>query len=167
MTETIRRGVTTATVVAMLAAPVVAPVPVRAGGCAGGPSAETFDVRTKWSKKVYPPGATVEVDVTVLRPAPKDPFGFGVEWDPPQQTPVEDAKVITSLSVGLPPAWGGGYTNADGKLHVKIKLRPDLRGPVYATTRASIIYNEQGPDCTNVEEWGRKVDDPAFEIREG
>lgn len=159
-----RRGGTAAIVVAV--ATVLLGAPAGARGCAGGVSVETFEVRTEWSKKVYPPGATVEVDITVLRPAPKDPFGFGITWDPPHQTPVEEAKVITSFSVGVPPVWGGGYTDADGKLHLAIPLRRDIRGPVHGTTRASIVYNEEGPDCAQVEEWGRKVDSPAFVVRD-
>ncbi|HEX2057669.1 MAG TPA: hypothetical protein VHI71_04795 [Actinomycetota bacterium] len=160
-----RRALAAALVVTAWSALLAVPAAARA--CAGGPSVETFEVLTEWSRDVYPPGATVEVDVTVLRPGPRDPFGLGVPWDPPHQEPVEGAKVVTSFSVGFPPVWGGGHTDADGKLHLAIKLRPDIRGPVYAMTRAWIIYNEQGPDCTQVEEWGRKVDDPAFVVRDG
>ncbi len=154
--------------VAVLSATLLgAPASARARGCgAGGPTMETFDVITKWNKKVYSPGETVKVEVTVLRPAHKDPFGFGIPLDPPQQTPVEDAKVTVAFTVGVPPVFGIGYTGADGKLRLKIPLRPDLRGPIESTTRASKIYNESGPDCTNVEEWGRKVESPAFVIAE-
>ena len=165
MTKTMRRGGTAAIVVAVTTALLGAPAGAR--GCGGGVSVETFEVRTEWGKKVYPPGATVTVDITVLRPARKDPFGFGIPLEPPHQTPVEDAKVITSFYVGVPPVWGGGYTDENGELHLEIELRPDIRGPVEATTRASIVYNEQGPDCTQVEEWGRKVDDPAFVVKDG
>lgn len=136
-----------------------------AGACGGGPTLESFEVLTEWSKSTYAPGETAKVDVTVLRPAPKDPLGFGVEYDPPTQTPVEGANVVTALAVGVPPLWGVGVTDADGKVHIEIKLRKDLKGPIYASTRASIIYNEDGPDCTNVEEWGRKVDNPAFTVK--
>ena len=159
-----RRSVSAALVAAVFTALFGA---APAGACGGGPTAENFEVVTKWSKKRYAPGSTVEVDVTVLRPARRDPFGFGLTYDPPRQTPVEGANVITALSVGIPPLWGEGETDADGKLHLAIKLRRDLRGPIYATTRASITYNESGPDCTNVEEWGRKVDDPAFVVGKG
>ncbi len=158
----VRRTVATALVASALTGLFGAP---SAGACGGGPSLETFEVLTDWSKAVYPPGAKVGVDVTVLRPAPKDPLGFGVEYEPPHQTPVENAYVIVSFAVGVPPVWGAGYTDADGKLHLDIKLRPDLRGPIYSTTRASIIYNAEGPDCTNVEEWGRRVEAPAFTIK--
>lgn len=138
-----------------------------AGACAGGPSLESFEVITKWSKKSYAPGATASVEVTVLRPAPRDPLGLGVDLEPPTQTPVEGAYVISALAVGVPPLWGVGETGPDGTVRIDIKLRKDLRGPIYATTRASIIYNENGPDCTNVEEWGRMIDNPAFVVKKG
>lgn len=152
----------TALVFVLLASLFAAP---SAGACGGGPSAETFEVLTKWSKKTYKPGATVGVDVTVLRPGPKDPMGLGVEYEPPHQMPVENAYVLVSFAVGVPPVWGAGYTDATGTLHLDIELRPDLRGPIYSTTRASIVYNEDGPDCTNVEEWGRLIEAPAFTIK--
>ena len=136
-----------------------------AGACGGGPTLESFDVLTEWSKKTYRPGATVGVDITVLRPGPKDPLGFGVDLPRAHQMPVENAYVVTALAVGVPPIWGAGYTDAEGKLHLDIKLRRDLRGPIYSTTRASIMYNAEGPDCTNVEEWGRKVEAPAFVVK--
>lgn len=159
-----RRSVSTALVAAVFTALFGA---APAGACGGGPTAETFEVITEWSKKRYAPGSTAEVDVTVLRPAPKDPFGAGVTYEPPQQTPVEGANVITALSVGVPPLWGAGETGPDGKLHLSIKLRRDLRGPIYSTTRAWITYNESGPDCTNAEEWGRKIDNAAFIVGKG
>lgn len=159
-----RRSLTLAVAVALLTALFGAPV---AGACGGGPSFETFEVLTEWSQKSYKPGATVGVDITVLRPGPKDPFDLGVTYDPPYQMPVEDAYVVVAFAVGVPPVWGLGHTDADGKLHLDIKLRRDLRGPIYSTTRASVMYNEGGPDCTTVEEWGRKLEAPAFTIRRG
>jgi hypothetical protein len=158
----VRRALSLVVAVAVVTALFGAPV---AGACAGGPSVETFEVLTEWSKKSYRPGATVGVDVTVLRPGPKDPLGMGVTYEPPYQMPVEGAYVIVAFAVGVPPVFGLGHTDANGKLHLDIPLRPDLRGPIYSTTRASVIYNETGPDCTNVEEWGRTVEAPAFTIR--
>ncbi|MDQ3957494.1 MAG: hypothetical protein M3273_04140 [Actinomycetota bacterium] len=153
----------------LAAATALAVVPLGAGSHAaaycGGPTLETFEVRTKWNKKVYAPGETVKVQVTVLRPAKKDPSGQGIPLDPPQQHPVEDAKVWVAFTVGVPPVFGIGYTNEDGTLLLKIPLRKDIRGGVEATTRASKMYNESGPDCTNVEEFGHKREYPAFYVR--
>ena len=159
-----RRSLTAAVAVAVFTALFSAP---SAGACGGGPTLESFEVITKWSKTTYAPGATAELDVTVLRPAPRDPFDLGIEFDPPHQTPVEGAYVVAALAVGVPPAWAIGTTGPDGTVHLKIKLRRDLRGPIYASTRASIIYNADGPDCTNVEEWGRTIDNPAFTVKKG
>lgn len=158
----LRRTLTIAVALAVLTALFGAPV---AGACGGGVKVETFEVITEWSKRSYAPGATVGVDVTVLRPGPKDPFDLGVQYDPPHQTPVEGAYVIVAFAVGVPPVWGLGHTGPDGKLHLDIKLRPDLRGPIYSTTRASVIYNEGGPDCATVEEWGRLLEAPAFVVK--
>lgn len=160
----LRRSLCAALVVATLTGLLGAP---SAGACGGGPTLESFEVVTQWDKRSYKPGATVGVDVTVLRPGPKDPMGLGVEVGRIHQMPVENAYVIVAFAVGVPPVWGAGYTDAEGKLHLDIKLRPDLRGPIYSTTRASIIYNAEGPDCTNVEEWGRRIEAPAFVIKKG
>jgi hypothetical protein len=158
----LRRTLAIALVAAALTGLVGAP---SAGACGGGPTAETFEVLTQWDKRTYSPGATVGVDVTVLRPGPRDPLGLGVDFEPPYQMPVENAYVVVAFAVGVPPVWGTGYTDAEGKVHLDIKLRPDLRGPIYSTTRASIMYNANGPDCTTVEEWGRLIEAPAFTIK--
>ena len=152
---------------ATMAAGFAAPSSARSAGCDGGPALETFEVRTKWNKKVYSPGETIKVDITVLRPAGKDPFDLGVRFEPPHQTPVEDAKVTVAFTVGVPPVFGIGYTDADGRLHLDIPFKSKVRGPIDSTTRASKVYNENGPDCTNPEEWGRKFESPAFVVREG
>ena len=136
-----------------------------AGACGGGPSFESFEVLTKWSKKTYAPGATVSVDITVLRPGPEDPMGLGIEYEPPHQMPVENAYVWVAFVVGVPPVWGAGYTDANGTLHLDIPLRRDIRGPINSTTRAQIIHNPQTPDCTNIEEWGRLIEAPAFVVK--
>ena len=157
-----RRSLSAALVVAAVSALFGAP---SAGACGGGPSLESFEVVTEWSKETYRPGAMTSVDITVLRPGEKDPLGFGIELPPTEQTPVEDAYVIAALAVGVPPAWGTGYTDTNGELHLDIKLPRRVRGPINSTTRASIVYNAEGPDCTNVEEWGRKVEAPAFVVK--
>lgn len=136
-----------------------------ASACGGGPNFETFEVRTKWNKKVYKPGETLRVEVTVLRPARRDPMGMGIELEPPAQTPVEGAKVVVAFTVGVPPVFGIGETDEAGQVVLRIPLKTKARGGIQSTTRASITYNESGPDCTNVEEWGRLVETPAFEIR--
>ena len=150
----------------LLGAVLVAPAPAVAAGCAGGQSVETYDVLTKWNKTVYRPGETLKVEVTVQRPARKDPFGFGIPIEPVYQSPVEDATVVVAFSVGVPPVWGMGTTDADGKLQLKIPLKTKVRGPIASTTRAWKIYGEGLPDCFTVEEWGRLLEYPAFEIRE-
>jgi hypothetical protein len=159
-TSAILAGVLVAT---LLAAPTAART--RTKGC-GGQSVETYDVTTKWNKTVYRPGETLIVDVTVMRPARKDPLGLGVPIEPLFQTPVEEAKVVVSFTVGVPPVFGLGVTDADGKLRLKIPLNTKVRGPIASTTRAWKIYGEGAPDCFTVEEWGRLQEYPAFEIRE-
>ncbi|MFN2587524.1 MAG: hypothetical protein ABR613_05325 [Actinomycetota bacterium] len=144
-----------------------APTSAGAGGCGGVQSYETYEVRTKWNKKVYRPRETVKVEVTVLRPARKDPFGLGIEVDPPHQTPVADANVYVAFTVGVPPVFGLGKTDDDGMLKLDIPLKTKARGPIQSTTRAWKIHGNSDLACTEVEEWGRLIENPAFHIREG
>ena len=156
---------TSATARAVTAALLVSPAGP-ASACGGGPNFETFEVRTKWNKKVYRPGETLKVEVTVLRPARKDPLGMGIELVPPAQTPVDGAKVVVAFTVGVPPVFGIGETDEAGQEVLHIPLKTKARGGIQSTTRASITYNESGPDYTNIEEWGRLVETPAFQIRD-
>ncbi len=161
----VRRTITVLITGILLGAGLVAPTSAAAAGCGGGQSVETYDVLTKWNKTVYKPGETVQVEVTVLRPARKDPFGFGIPIEPLFQSPVEGATVVVALNVGVPPVWGMGTTDADGKLLLKIPLKTKVRGPIASSTRAWKIYGDGLPDCFTVEEWGRLLEYPAFEIR--
>jgi hypothetical protein len=82
----------------------------------------TYHVVVKANRKAYRIGQTAKMTATVTRPAHEDPFGQGVQFDPPASFPAEDVVVGVGLSVGDVYLYGHGTTNAKGKALIKIKI---------------------------------------------
>jgi hypothetical protein len=124
----------------------------------------TFTVTTKWSAKSYRPGQLAVVTVTVTRPGPEDPLGFGVPVAVPVGLPAEGVTVQTSLPDYFPPPWDYDVTGADGKVKLKIRVPRDATpGRVYTASYASIVYNGNG--CPDVEEFGYRHEWPGFLVK--
>jgi hypothetical protein len=84
----------------------------------------TYYVVVKADRKAYRIGQTAKMTATVTRPAHEDPFGQGIQFDPPVSFPAEDVVVGVGLSVGDVYLYGHGTTNAKGKAIIKIRLAP-------------------------------------------
>jgi hypothetical protein len=84
----------------------------------------TYHVVVKSDRKTYRIGQTAKMTATVTRPAHEDPFGQGVQFDPPTSFPAEDVVVGVGLSVGDVYLYGHGTTNAKGKAIIKIRIAP-------------------------------------------
>lgn len=138
--------------------------PTVAGACGGAQRYETYEVKTKWNKRVFRPGETLKVEVTVLAPIGKDPLGMGIEYEPPTQTPVADASVFVAFVVGVPPVFGLGTTSEDGTVTLEIPLKTKVRGPIQAMTRAWTTQGRADLACSEIEFWGRLFETP-IEIR--
>jgi hypothetical protein len=137
-----------------------------AGACGGAQRFETYEVRTKWNKRVFRPGETVHVEVSVTAPLGKDPLGMGIEYDPPMQTPVADANVFVAFVVGVPPVFGIGTTDENGTLALDIPLKTKVRGPIQSMTRAWTTQGRPDVACSEIEFWGRLFEQP-IEIKKG
>ncbi|HEU4480611.1 MAG TPA: hypothetical protein VFS18_01890 [Actinomycetota bacterium] len=175
MRERVRRigrrrnlAVAVATVALVAALPTPAPAAVSAS-CRGADSMFTdvrsFTIETRWSKRVYRRGDTVKVEVTVTRPGQKDPLNNGIELNPPVTYPAEGVNVTTTVVQGFPYPYGGGVTDADGKVVIKITLPRNVKGKVMTSTEASLVHNQGGPACSEVREVEFKQEYPAFIVR--
>ncbi|HEV2754919.1 MAG TPA: hypothetical protein VG318_03970 [Actinomycetota bacterium] len=155
------RRTTTAILAAILTAGLlIAPASTAAHACGAAQRFEMYEVSTRWEKKVYRPGETVRVEVTVMTPTGKDPLGLGVEYEPPAQEPVADAEVFVAFSVGVPPVFGLGTTNADGVLTLEIPLKTKVRGLLQSTTQASSTYGRDDVACSEIVFFGRLFEQP-------
>lgn len=126
----------------------------------------TFTVETEWQKRVYSPGDTVRVTVTVTRPAPEDPAGLGIPLGLPTAQPAEGVDVSTSFQGFFPYVFDRDITNADGKAKLALKLpNKTKKGRIDAYTYAGLVHNSNGPACTDFEEYGFRWDVPAITVR--
>ena len=67
-----------------------------------------------------------------------------------------------------PPYWpyGAGTTDAEGQVHLRIKLPKNFTGKVQTTTTAKFVHNPNGPACTELTEQSTKFEEP-FEVKRG
>ena len=113
-----------ALVAGLLSAPAAA-APRASGACSSAVLVmETLHVEAVPSKQIVRPGEVFTVDVTVTRPAHRDPMDLGIEWGrPPASTPAEDVTVGLSLWVGdRTYFWQVGLTDAEGKETLRLKV---------------------------------------------
>ena len=131
--------------------------PASAGTSAGGAEAacssavlvlRTFRVVATPSKTNVKPGDKFTVDVTVTRPAPEDPVGQGVTFEPPTSVPAENATVGISIWVGERTYfWQIGMTDAEGKDTLKLKVPANAEtGKALASVSARYWVKSDCPD---------------------
>ena len=159
-------------------AAMAAPAPVRRLQAAGiGPTPplrckgaaatqiHAFTLEVEWNKRVFKNTEKAVVTVTVTRPAPEDPLGFGVPLASPATLPVEGANVWTSVLTGRYPfPYGYGQTDADGKVQFKIALNLLKKAGPYDVSHYANVYTNQG-GCPDIEEWGYLYEAPGLTVR--
>jgi hypothetical protein len=123
----------------------------------------TFHVVVKADRKAYRVGQTAKITATVTRPAHEDPFGEGIELDPPASFPAEDVVVGVGVSVGDVYLYGHGTTNAGGKALIKVKITPYT--PV-GTAAADVFVRKTDVRtiCASLEEVGYTHEAKLFNV---
>jgi hypothetical protein len=111
----------------------------------------TFTVEVRPLAKTYKVGRAAKVAVTVTRPAHKDPFQVGPEFDPPASAPAADVSVGVGIHVGDVFVPGFGVTDDAGEATVTIKL------PSYMKAGSADIDGYA---------WKIQVDSPCMTIEE-
>jgi hypothetical protein len=123
----------------------------------------TYHVVVKAGRKAYKIGQTARMTATVTRPAHEDPFGEGIQFDPPASFPAEDVVVGVGLSVGDVYLYGHGTTNARGKARVKIKIAPYTK-PGTASADVFARKTQVRTICASLEEVGYKHEAKLFNV---
>jgi hypothetical protein len=123
----------------------------------------TYNVVVKASRKAYRIGQTAKMTATVTRPAHEDPFGEGIQFDPPASFPAEDVVVGVGLSVGDVYLYGHGTTNARGKALIKIKIAP-YTSPGTASADVFARKTQVRTICASLEEVGYKRVPKLFNV---
>ncbi|MGH2817947.1 MAG: hypothetical protein ACRDJS_05745 [Actinomycetota bacterium] len=123
----------------------------------------TFHVVVKADRKAYRIGQTAKMTATVTRPAHEDPFGEGVQFDPPASFPAEDVVVGVGLSVGDVYLYGHGTTKANGKAVIKVKIAP-YTPPGKAAADLFARKTQLRTICASVEEVGYKHEANLFNV---
>lgn len=150
---------------AALVAGLVAPGSAQALPCSSGAVLvlESFHVVAEPESKVARRGQKLDVLVTVTRPAHKDPFGFGVQFDPPTSRPEPDANVGISVWTGERTYfWALGMTdeNGEAKLTLRIPKNAEL-GDADVTASA---YKWIKRDCPDILETGFREYERFFTV---
>ncbi|HET7482991.1 MAG TPA: hypothetical protein VFK89_09035 [Actinomycetota bacterium] len=122
-----------------------------------------FTVDMKVDKKVWKVGETVLIHSTVTRPAHEDPAGQGIQLDPPASEPAGNVNMGIGLRVGDVFLFGSGITDADGKVDVKVKLKPYTK-PGAAAVDGYAWNRVASTPCLNVEENGYTHVDNMFTV---
>jgi hypothetical protein len=123
----------------------------------------TFHVVVKADRKAYRIGQTAKMTATVTRPAHEDPFGEGVQFDPPASFPAEDVVVGVGLSVGDVYLYGHGTTKANGKAVIKVKIAP-YTPPGKAAADVFARKTQVRTICASLEEVGYKRVPKLFKV---
>jgi hypothetical protein len=115
---------------------------------------ESLHIEAVPSKENVRPGDTFTVDVTVTRPAHRDPLDQGIEWgEPPVSVPAENVIVGLSVWVGdYTYFWQMGKTDENGKDTLKLRV-PENSEHGWAIAMASAYY-WQKQDCPDIKEEG-------------
>jgi hypothetical protein len=113
----------------------------------------TFTVEVKPLAKSYEIGGPAKFEVTVTRPAHKDPLQLGPEFDPPVSAPAADASVGVGVHVGDVFVPGFAVTGEDGTATVTIKL-PSYMKPGSADIDGYAWKVEADSPCLTIEEDG-------------
>jgi hypothetical protein len=123
----------------------------------------SFHVVVKSDRKAYRIGQTAKMTATVTRPAHEDPFGEGIQFDPPASFPAEDVVVGVGLSVGDVYLYGHGTTNARGKALVKIRIAR-YTPPGTASADVFARKTQVRTICASLEEVGYKRVPKLFNV---
>ena len=123
----------------------------------------SFYVEMKVDKPVWKIGETVIIHSTVTRPAHEDPAGQHIEIDPPQSEPAAGVNMGIGLRVGDVFLFGSGITDENGKVDVKVKLKP-YTTPGNASVDGYAWNRVASTPCLNVEENGYTHIDNMFKV---
>lgn len=114
-------------------------------------------------EKSYRRGDVVKVKVTVSRPAEEDPVGLGVGFEPPTSQPAAEVNVGVGISVGRVFLPGYGFTNAEGRVVVPIRI--ERYTPLKtAYVRAYAYKTVLETTCLTLEEQGFRTVPDAFKV---
>lgn len=131
-----------------------------AATCSTDQSLDTLEVTVKSARRVYTPGQTAKLKVTVNRRVDGSAVATSAERI---SVPAEGVSVVSLGSTGWLPMVGAGTTDADGKVTIALKIRKaQPAGWVDAFTAASNRVAE-GP-CARAEERGSTQDARLFKI---
>ena len=135
--------------------------PASGSACSGAVlQMETLHVEAVPEKKVYRPGDTAVVEMTVSRPAHRDPFDMGVEFTPPASAPASDITVGVTVWVGQRTYfWDMGISDEEGKATMKLRIPRSSEGGVSAANASG--RNVIRSDCPDIVELGF-TDYPRF-----
>jgi hypothetical protein len=114
----------------------------------------TFNLDASKVKPVYKIGETVNLDVTVTRPAKEDPLGNGVPMDRPYIEPAEGVIVGVGLHIGRVFLPGAAITDAQGVAHIKIKIESYAPAGQWADTSMYAWRVIQDTTCASIQEYG-------------
>ncbi|MGI8775617.1 MAG: hypothetical protein ACR2KQ_11550 [Actinomycetota bacterium] len=121
--------------------------------CSSDEALETLEVTAKATRRVYTPGETAKLKITVNRHIEGSTVSI----------PAENISVVSLGSTGWLPMVGAGTTDADGKVTIPLKIRKaQPTGWVDAFTFAS--YSYAGGPCARAEEQGSTQDARLFKI---
>jgi hypothetical protein len=123
----------------------------------------TYHVVVKADRKTYRIGQTAKMTATVTRPAHEDPFGQGIQFDPPTSLPAEDVVVGVGLSVGDVYLYGHGTTKANGKAIIKIRITP-YTPPGTAAADVFARKTQVRTVCASLEEVGYRHEAKLFNV---
>ena len=125
--------------------------------------ATTFTVDVGSFEKSYRRGDVVKVKVTVSRPAEEDPVGLGIGFERPTTQPAAEVNVGVGISVGRVFLPGYGFTNAQGRVVVPIRI--ERYAPLKtAYVRAYAYRTALETTCLTVEEQGFRTVPEAFKV---